>query len=334
MFGKKAKELEAVQQLLTARNSENELMKKRIAELEDEVKRLKEQEDLVLRALTEANKTAVRIEEEANQKRDELLEEANEKVRTAEEKANEVLAEADELAEMTKQDADKYSENIRTDANIFVERTIFESQSEIKKRKDVVNDLNELLKKTTKYLEEQTAAFNSMLSSVIEESGEAAEELTKGLDACSCNCEECADPCAMAKKKKAEDDEDEDEECEDGASEENAEAEPEAEPEPEPEPETHEDAACADEENAPADEEVDTSKLPEEYDDPAVLMHNIYYLQKRDIPKTEKVFSDPFPKGGLTFEDEIGEGTPLTVLSDEPGEDALEDAAADVIEAS
>ena len=55
MFGKKAKELEELRTLLTRRNEENELMKKRISELETEVDRLKEQESLVLRSLNEAN---------------------------------------------------------------------------------------------------------------------------------------------------------------------------------------------------------------------------------------------------------------------------------------
>ena len=56
MFGKKAKELEELRTLLTRRNEENELMKKRISELETEVDRLKEQESLVLRSLNEANR--------------------------------------------------------------------------------------------------------------------------------------------------------------------------------------------------------------------------------------------------------------------------------------
>lgn len=308
MFGKKAKEFKELRELLTRRNEENELMKKRIGELETEVERLREQENLVLRAITEANRTAERIEDEANAKRDELVAEAEDKVRSAEEKANEVLSEADELAQLTREDADKYSEGVRTDANIYVERTIFASQSEVNKRKDVVQKLNELLKKTTEYLEGQTAEFNRMLASVIDETDGEAKEMTKELDSCGCNCEECQTPCEKANEGKGKgEDEDEDEEegeeesCEECALEE---AEPAAEPEPVPQEEPS--AAHADEENAPADEQVDASRLPKEYDDPAVLMKNIYYLQQRELPVNRNLFSDPMPKGGVTFEDEIG----------------------------
>ena len=63
MFGRKAKELE---ELLTQRNHENDLMRKRISELETEVSKLKDQESGVLKAITEADKTAARIVDEAN----------------------------------------------------------------------------------------------------------------------------------------------------------------------------------------------------------------------------------------------------------------------------
>lgn len=325
MFGKKAKELEELRELLSRRNEENELMKKRIGELEKEVDRLKEQESLVLRSITDANRTAARIEDEANAKRDELVAEAEEKVRSAEEKANEMLSEAEELAQMTKEDAEKYSDGVRTDANVYVERTIFASQSEVNRRKDVVGKLNELLKKTTEYLEGQTAEFNRMLASVMEETDAEADEMTKEFE-CSCNCKECANPCA-----KANEGGDEDEEEDEGEGEDAVEAEAEPAPEPTPEPEAEPSAAQLDEGEAPRDEEVDASKLPEEYSDPAVLMKNIYYLQQRELPVNKNLFSDRIPAGGVTFEDELGsEETPEEL----PHEKELAEAVSNMGEAS
>ena len=330
MFGKKAKEL---QELLTQRNSENELMKKRIEELESELARLKDQEALVLRSLTEANKTASRIEQEAEEERDKLLADAKEQLSETETKIGELLAEADEKAAAVKKDADEYSENIRTDANIFVERTIIESQMEVNKRKDVMQKMNELLKQTTDHLNEQMESFKQMLASVIENGEEQTKELCADIEKCSCNCEECENPCKPnvmdpGKKKPAEDeDEESDEEGEETAEGEETEAaeepeepaeepeEPAEEPEepaeePSAEPEEEQTAAHLDEEKAPADEpaKFDPFVLPTEYRNPAELMKNIYYIQRRDIPVVTKRsdFSDVSPEGGITFRDEMG----------------------------
>ena len=191
MFGRKAKEL---QEQLTQRNSENEQMKKRIEELEAEVIRLKDQEALVVRAITEANKTANRIEEEANSARDKLVSEAEGKVRDAEEQANDTRNKANEDAMNIRKAADDYSENVRTDANIYVERTIFASQSEVRRREDVVAEMNELLKKTTAYLNEQTEAFNAMLKSVIEENRKQSKAICADVNKCSCSCKDWRTP--------------------------------------------------------------------------------------------------------------------------------------------
>ena len=314
MFGRKTKELLA----------ENKQLKKRIEELEGQIKQLKDQEELVVRAITEANRTANRIEEEANAKRDELVAKAEGTVRDAEEKAADMINKADEDARARRKEADDYSENIRTDANVYVERTIFASQSEVKKREDVVAKMNEMLKKTTAYLNEQTEAFTAMLNSVIGENEAQSEEICREVNKCACSCKDCKNPC---EKKKDGDGEDEDE-SEDEA------AEPEAEAVSEPEPEetsSDEAAALLD----TGDEDVDPSKLPDDYRDPAELMKNIYYIQKRDIPNIslfpgvveKQELSDPAPEGGLTFEDEMEKPE-----KKEP--ESLEELCAEIIPAS
>ena len=334
MFGKKAKEL---QELLTQRNSENELMKKRIEELESELARLKDQESLVLRSLTEANKTASRIEQEAEEERDKLLSDAKVQLSETETKIGELLKDADEKAAAVRKDADDYSENIRTGANIFVERTIIESQMEVNKRKDVMQKMNELLKQTTDHLNEQMESFKQMLASVIENGEEQTREICAEVDKCSCSCEECENPCKPnvmdpGRKKPAEDEDEEEEDGEEGGepaeaeepieeSEEQEEpeepaeepAEPAEEPAEEPaaEPEEEQTAAHLDEKEAPAEEpaKFDPFVLPKEYRNPAELMKNIYYIQRRDIPVVTKVsdFSDVSPEGGITFRDEMGD---------------------------
>ncbi|MBO4848737.1 MAG: hypothetical protein J5586_06250 [Clostridia bacterium] len=327
MFGKKAREL-GLQ--LSQSIEENAKLKERISELEAEVKRLKDQEELVVRSITDANRTAKRIEDEANEQRDKLLADADQQVKDAEEKISSMLAQADEDAANVRKDADDYSENIRTDANIYVERTIIASQMEVRKRKDVMAELNELLKKTTDYLSEQTETFSAMLKSVIEDNEEKTEELCRDVDKCDCSCEECEHPCkAQAarppKKPKSEDgeDEDEDEECEEG------EEEPAAEEEPVEEPESADEAA-----HAEPDIAARAAELPEANGDPAQVMKNIYYLQQRVIPVTEpkRVFSDASPAGGVTFPDEIGGETPAD--SELPHDRKLGDIVSVVVSAS
>ena len=257
MFGKKAKELKLQ---LDRANAENEELKKRISELEADVQRLKDQEASVVRAISEAGKAASRIEEEADHKRSEMIAEAEKAVETAKENADALRAqadidaenarrEADEYVKAVKTDADKYSENTRTDVNIYVERTIMASQLEVKKRKDVMAELNELLKKTTEYLTAQNNTFIEMLSKVIDESSSETAAAVKEIEKCSCSCEDCQSPCSEYK-----------------------------EPDHEDEPKPAEEAA---------DNEIDSSKLPEEYDSPAQLMQNIYMILKRQLPEKE-----------------------------------------------
>ncbi|MBR3383368.1 MAG: hypothetical protein IKG85_10090 [Clostridia bacterium] len=332
MFGKKAKEL---QELLTQRNSENELMKKRIAELEAENERLREQESLVLRAITEANRTANRIEQEANDERDKLIASAEEQVREAEEKANDVLTKADEEAAGLKKDADDYSENVRLDANIYVERTIIASQMEVNKRKDVMAQMNDLLRKTTDHINEQMASFKELLASVIEENEEQTHELCADIEKCNCSCEECENPCAAqsasaGKPKKGDGEDEGDDEGEDGDEPaEEAEAAPAEEPAEADEGEQPAAKLGADEPEAEEGPEFDPVVLPNEYRNPAELMKNIYYLQKRDIPTiTRSDFSDPVPEGGLTFPDELGDDAEL------PRDEKLGELVTEVMPAS
>ena len=330
MFGKKSKEL---QDLLTQRNSENELMKKRIAELEAEVIRLKEQESLVLRALTDANRTAELIEKQAGEEKDKLLAEANEKVQETEQKISEMLTTADEEAAGIKKEADDYSENIRTDANIYVERTIIASQLEVRKRKDVMAEMNELLKKTTDYLNEQTETFTAMLKSVIEDSEKQTNEICADVEKCNCSCKDCKEPCMEHAGEGNGEGADEEEGEYDEASP-ATEAEPAAEPEPVNEP----DPAAADllTEEKPEDEEpsIDPEELPKEYKNPAELMKNIYLLQKRDIPAHPVVnlFSDRSPEGGLTFRDELEEEEKKE--AELPHDKKLEELVDEVVSAS
>ncbi|MBR4658781.1 MAG: DivIVA domain-containing protein [Clostridia bacterium] len=322
MFGRKAKELK---EQLDKSGAENEQLRKRVEELEAEVKKLRDQEELVVRAITEANRTANRIEREANDKRDELVAEAEDRVRDAKDKASDIMQKADEDAQNVRREADDYSENVRTDANIYVERTIFASQSEVRKREDVVKEMNEMLRKTTAYLNEQTEAFNAMLKSVIDENEEQSKEICKDVNKCSCSCKDCKNPC---ENKKDDDGEDEDE---DGGEGEETEAEAVSEPEPEPAETPSEDAAAF----LDGDEPVDPSKLPEDYKDPAELMKNIYYLQKRDIPNIslfpgvseKQELSDPVPEGGITFEDQMNK-------PEKPREATLEELVAEIIPAS
>lgn len=307
MLGKKKKEL---QTKLAEREAENEQLKQRINELEAELNRLKEQESLVLRAITEANRTAERIEAEAGETHDKLIAEAEQHVRNAEEEAETLRRNAEEDAESVRKDADDYSDNIRTDANIYVERTIIASQLEVKKRKDVMAEMNELLKKTTDYLNEQTETFNAMLKTVIEESEEQANEICYEIEKCSCSCDECENPCmAHAGKPGASKEGDGDDEDEDESEEESDCAEP-CEPAEEEAPaEEAPEAACADGENAPAG--VDPDTLPDEYESPAQLMKNIYYIQQRDLPIRE-------------------ENEPVGI----PHDDKLDEIVSDVVEAS
>lgn len=298
MFGKKTKELQA---RLAERETENEQLKQRISELETELDRLREQEALVLRAITEANRTAERIEAEAGEERDKMIADAEQQVKNAEEEA-----------ESVRKDADDYSENIRTDANIYVERTIIASQLEVKKRKDVMAEMNELLKKTTDYLNEQTETFTAMLKTVIEESEEKTHDICYEIEKCSCSCDECENPCMEhAGKPEGGDKGDEDE----GEGEETSDCAEPCEPEVSEEApaEAESEAACADGENAPSG--VDPDTLPDEYESPAQLMKNIYYIQQRDLPVTEET---------------ADENAPVEL----PHDEKLDEIVSDVVEAS
>lgn len=331
MFGKKTREL---QEQLTQRNTEIEQLKKRIEELEANVAQYKEQEELVVKAITEANRTANRIEQEANDKKDELVAKAEDTVREAEEKAGEMMNKADEDAKNVRKAADDYSENVRTDANIYVERTIFASQSEVRKREDVVSEMNEFLKKTTAYLNEQTETFTALLKSVIDDNEKQTKEICKEVNKCNCSCKDCANPC---ENKKDADDEDEDDS--DGES-----AEPETISEDVSEPEPSDDPAQED--TAAKLSEVDPKSLPDEYKTPAELMQNIYYIQHRELPDLSNVprsvnnrtipdnvtdirdLTDRTPDGGLAFKDE------LTVESEMPHDEQLGELVSEVVPAS
>ena len=192
---------------------------------------------------------------------------------------------------------------------------------------DDVEEMNDMLRKTTEYLEKQTAAFNEMLNTVIEETEEKAETMTAGLDTCKCSCKDCANPCSEKDKKDGEE-EDSDEESDNGEGSDEAVSSEETE-----ETSSDENVALADGENAPGDAEFDPASLPDEYSDPADLMKNIYYIQKRDIPVRKSDFSDPMPEGGITFRDEIGDD-PKDEPDELPHDDDLEDIVSDVVEAS
>lgn len=307
MFGRKAKEL---MELLTQRNHENELMRAKITELETEVARMHEQEQSVLRAITEAGKTATRIVDEANANaesinaeanatHDRLIAEAKQRVCDAATQANEILAQADaeansikaaanEYSDSTRANADKYSENVRTDANIFVERSIMAAQQEVKKRKDVLAELNSLLRSTADYVSDQVLTFTDAIENSAKEAVDASADLCRDIEKCSCGCSSCENPC-MAPEEAPE------KEQASEAPAEEAPAPAEAEPE---------------EAEAPAE----APDLPQDYSSPAELMHSIYSIEGRDIPivdSIEEAVTDHVPQEGLAFADEIGEGTPF-----------------------
>ncbi|MBO6061805.1 MAG: DivIVA domain-containing protein [Clostridia bacterium] len=190
MFGRKKRE---IQELCRT----NDMLNAKIRELEAEVTRLRGQESAVLKAIMQANSTAERIEKEAGDESERLIASAQEKIRDAATRANEILAYADEESASIRKSADEYSDNLRLDANVFAERTIFASQQEVKKRKDVSEKLNEMLRGTSEYLDRQAAAFKEMLSTVIRENDERTRELCREVEKCACSCEECAEPCAM-----------------------------------------------------------------------------------------------------------------------------------------
>lgn len=240
MFGKKTKEIIELR-------LKNEQLAERIAGLEAELSGLRERESAVLKAITQANAAAERIERDAGSESDRLIASATKTVQDAAKRANDILAQADDEAATIKKDADDYSENLRLDANVFAERTIFASQQEVKKRKDVVYRLGDMLRKTSEYLDEQTAAFKTMLDSVIEDSEREANELCREVEKCACSCEDCAEPCSLHKDSSREE-------------------------------EAAESAEAAEADAAP-------EGLPEDYSTPAELMKSIYLIEKRDIPQ-------------------------------------------------
>lgn len=279
MFGRKTKELTL---RLEEAGRENEQLKsnieemtKRIAALEAEVARFREQEASVARAITEAGKAAARIEADADKKRTELIEEANRTVeeakktasgvinkadsdaadtrRSAEEYMETAMKEADSYSASTRSEADSYAENTRTDVNIYVERSIMASQLEVRKRRNVMEEMNELLKRTVAYLTEQNDSFISMLESVIEDNARQTDAVCADVEKCSCSCKDCEHPCS------------------------------EAHTEEKAETEKNESAA----EEAAAEENAEETELPEEYDNPAQLMRNIYYILKRRLPDSD-----------------------------------------------
>ena len=388
MFGKKARELEL---LLTQRNHENELMRKRISELEAEVSKLKEQESGVLKAITEADKTAARIVDEANANaaninaeanatHERLIAEAKQRVCDAAVQANNILSQADseansirsaanEYSAATRSEADKYSENTRTDANIYVERTIMAAQIEVNKRRDVLNELNSLLRSTADYVSDQVLTFTDAIETSAKEAGLSSAEITKEIDKCSCSCSECANPCH----------EQDPAPC--GSSDDPI--EPAADPEPsaveaelqneyfqDPTSFEAEDAAKAVTDFAEQQAEQRISELaksaaeaiedtPEAQAealaegaaeavsgassgavddvprDPAELMRRIYDIEGREIPidDIDDEFSDRTPAGGLAFADELGNGTPFDANADKlPSDGDLDSLLAEVLD--
>lgn len=268
MFGRKAKEL---QELLSKSAAENESMRQRVSELEAEVNRLKDQEASVLRAILEANRVADNIERQAGEKHDQLISEAEQHILDANTKAQSVISHADEEAANLRKEADDYSENIRTDANIFVERTIMASQMEVIKRKDVAANMNDMLRKTIEYLNEQSEKFAAMLSSVIDDSEAQTKSICAEVDKCNCSCKDCKEPCHSSDEA-------------DGADEQASDATP------------------------AENDEIDPSVLPDDYSDPADLMKNIYLIQKRDIPSTVKPDSQSSDSPDkLPVDDNLGE---------------------------
>ncbi len=316
MFGKKAKELAAQ---LDRVNRENEDLKKKVASLEEELNRLRDQEASVSRAITEAGKAAARIEEDANDKRGKLLAEAEEKVRIAgidaqdirqraESDADSVRKDADEYAQSVRKDADDYSDNTRTDVNIYVERTIMASQLEVRKRKEVIAELNDMLRKTTAYLTEQNDTFIAMLNSVIDGNETDTEKVCREVEKCSCSCKDCSNPCSEYSEEKGEETA-----CDDAQSA----------------------VVSGSEENpVPCDEDQDgPDDLPEEYDSPAQLMQNIYHILKRDIPEhgLAEAPSEPVQTESSNIET-VPETKPVENIESElPHDDTLMELVSDVV---
>lgn len=315
MFGKKAKELAAH---LEKANRENEELKERISSLEAEIEKLKDQEASVSRAITEAGKAAARIEEEANKKRGELIAEAEETVRCAKSDADGIRAkakedaactrnDADEYAKSTMQDADSYSDNTRTDVNIYVERTIMASQLEVRKRKEVMAELNELLRKTTDYLTAQNNEFIRMLESVIDENELKTTAACLKVDKCSCSCKDCENPCSVYSAEKKEE----------------ADA---VEEIPDDIPE-YGSAASSD---ASGEEGLE---LPAEYESPAQLMQNIYHILKRQLPEKEAAErSDPVPAFKSEEEPVQAEKHIDNAESELPHDESLMELVSDVVD--
>lgn len=279
MFGKKAKELMLE---LEKRNTEIEQLKARVSGLEDEVARLKGQEASVARAITEAGNAAARIEEDANKKRDEMLEKASMVVQTAHTNAEAVITDAEttaanirkaaeEYAETVRRDADSYSENTRTDVNIYVERSIIASQLEVKKRKDVSNEINSLLKETVRRLTEQNNTFIELLNSIVGKNEEKVAELCYDVEKCSCSCKDCENPCSVKSDEHMD--------------------EPKADEQPRA---VEEDVPVAADEDTASDEvpavteDKPENELPDEYESPAQLMQNIYHILNRQLPNSEE----------------------------------------------
>ena len=348
MFGKKAKELEL---LLTQRNHENELMRKRITDLETEVARLQEQERAVLKAITEADKTATRIVDEANADAERITTDANntharmiaeakQRVCDAARQANDILAQADAEAKSirekaddysakTRNDADVYSENTRTDVNIYVERSIMAAQIEVKKRKDVLAELNSLLRSTADYVSDQVLTFTDAIETSAKEAEASTADMCREIEKCSCSCKDCENPCvkadavleeAVEEAAPAEAVEAVEETVQEAAGaigeaaavaeqavEEAAEALDEAAATFEQEVEHAVEDAVEEVEEKAAEAEEKTEEFS-----PAELMRRIYDIEGREIPldRLDDEMSDRTPEGGLAFEDELG-GTPF-----------------------
>lgn len=331
MFGRKAKELT---QLLTQRNHENELMRTRISELEAEVARLHEQEQSVLQAITEAGKTATRIVDEANanatainteanETRDRLISEGKQRVSDAAAQANSILAKAeamassirsaaDEYSQYTRSEADKYSENTRTDANIFVERSIMAAQLEVKKRKDVLAELNSLLRSTADYVSDQVLTFTDAIETSAKEADSASLDLCRDIEKCSCGCDNCESPCVNADNADAV-------KAQSSAPAQSSTSKQSSAPAQPSSVKTADNVkveATSDEADPSPAGVPEGVTLPDEYNTPAELMHSIYNIEGRVIPVDDidinEAMTDHAPKGGLSFKDEIGEGTPFT----------------------
>lgn len=384
MFGKKAKELEL---LLTQRNHENDLMRKRISELEAEVSKLQDQEHSVLKAITEADKTAARIIDEANANaesinadaaaaHDKLIAEAKQRVCDAAVQANNILSQADaeansirtaadEYASATRAEADSYSENIRTDANIYVERTIMAAQLEVKKRKDVLSELNTLLRSTADYVSDQVLTFTDAIETSANKADESSADLCKEIEKCNCTCSECAEPCHEQIQQEAapihpheseacDDNEHVFSELEEAAVEEavNEAADGSVKAasdavEAAVQGAVEAEATAADALGELSDRAESAAEasfgevggnaqelIGDEPKDPAELMRRIYNIEGRVIPLDgiDDELSDRSPDGGLAFKDELGEGTPFDANAGAlPNESELDSILKDVL---